>query len=466
MSIADGSTIEWHPQAGLLPADEQALRDIQATILRPAGRSHGAAVFLRFLDARPARRWIRSLAPRLTSMAAQLAESATAPAPREDGYGDGAPAADGRAAGDGVGDGGRPARRAVLTLALSAAGYGALDLPEASLPAGPGGPSPRDPFRAGMAEAALADPPPASWEAHLRAPHAVVRILADGADAVEQAVAGLLSERIEGVSVLGIERTALLRNGRGQAIEHFGYVDGRSQPRFFSYDVNRDQERNVATYWSAAPPLDWVLCRDPLSGTGRGSYLVVRKLEQHVRAFHRARRELAARLGCSVEEAGALLVGRDEAGRSLEQDGTDTPYVSDNGFLYEGACPVTAHTRLMNDRSGRTAYPLARRGMPYGHRSVHPDDVRRPKDCPNEGVGLLFMANTSDIAGQFEALQRRANGAGGQPFDPIIGQAATVPSQAWTHPDGTSARAAVGGYVTMRGGEYFFLPSLSGLASL
>ncbi|MCC6433467.1 MAG: hypothetical protein IT196_00405 [Acidimicrobiales bacterium] len=448
MSVADGGTIDWHPQAGLLPTDEAALRDVQATILRAGGRPWGATVFIRFLDAEPASRWVRELVPELTSMAAQLADSASLLGAETGGYGSAAR---------------RPptGRAPIVTFALSAAGYTALGVDETRRPA-----HNADPFERGMATAGLGDPPPAAWEEHLRGPHAVLRILADDAPSLVARVDSLLATVTPGMARLHTERTELLVNAEQQPIEHFGFLDGRSQPRFFSFDVNRDRERNIASYWSAAPPLDWVLCPDPLSADGRGSYLVARKLDQDAHAFREAEQQLATALRCSADEAGALLVGRNRLGRSVETIGTAAPD-HDNGFLYEGRCPVAAHTRLMNPRDSRTSYPLARRGMTYGTRVEHGDGERGPKDSPTGGVGLLFMANTSDIAGQFEALQRRANGGDGRPFDPIIGQCEPVPGQEWVTPDGSGrAHAAIGGYVTMRGGEYFFMPSLSGLASI
>jgi hypothetical protein len=63
-------------------------------------------------------------------------------------------------------------------------------------------------------------------------------------------------------------------------------------------------------------------------------------------------------------------------------------------------------------------------------------------------------------------LQRRANGDPGGNFDPIIGQG-VHPLQTWPDPM-TSApwQQSIGGYITMLGGEYLFMPSLSGLASI
>jgi deferrochelatase/peroxidase EfeB len=269
---------------------------------------------------------------------------------------------------------------------------------------------------------------------------------------------------------VGVERLSLMWNAYGESIEHFGFVDGRSQPRFLSFDSDEDEDINRTHDWSAAGSLRNLLVADPLSHRGgAGSYLVLRKLEQNVRAFKEAEATLARGLGrdpASDLTAGALIVGRDRLGRPVGTPANAPVVPVDNGFQHSAVCPVAAHTRLMNQRGRPGVAPLARRSMPYGYRAVHPDDAREPSDYPTGGVGLLFMANVSDIGGQFETLQRRANGDPGGNFDPVIGQG-THPLQSWPDPlTGASWQQSIGGYVTMLGGEYLFMPSLSGLARI
>src|SRR5262249_14962479 len=110
-----------------------------------------------------------------------------------------------------------------------------------------------------------------------------------------------------------------LANARGEGIEHFGYVDGRSQPLYRAGDVVLETDASGTSIWKPARPMSNVLVPDPAHAGGRGSYLVFRKLEQHVRQFHHDREVFAAALGAATgpARAGALLVGRFEDGTPL-----------------------------------------------------------------------------------------------------------------------------------------------------
>ncbi len=82
-----------------------------------------------------------------------------------------------------------------------------------------------------------------------------------------------------------------LTNAAGDGIEHFGYVDGRSQPLFIAEDLDHERETTDGTdRWDPLVPLQHVLVPDPGCTHAFGSYLVYRKLEQDVRAFKRSRR--------------------------------------------------------------------------------------------------------------------------------------------------------------------------------
>ena len=77
------------------------------------------------------------------------------------------------------------------------------------------------------------------------------------------------------------------------------------------------------------------------------------------------------------------------------------------------------------------------------------------------------MAVMASVEGQFEAVQRRANDPAS--FDALIGRrTAERPSSAlpaeWGQ--GTPTAVATSAAVDLRGGEYFFLPSVSFLRGL
>ncbi len=80
---------------------------------------------------------------------------------------------------------------------------------------------------------------------------------------------------------------------------------------------------------------------------------------------------------------------------------------------------------------------------------------------------MLFMAVMASIEGQFEAVQQRANDPAS--FDALIGQAngerptSALPAE-WGQ--GAPTAVATSAAVDLRGGEYFFLPSVSFLRSL
>ena len=88
------------------------------------------------------------------------------------------------------------------------------------------------------------------------------------------------------------------------AREHFGYVDGTSQPILLADDRHKRERERFLGRIREGPRV--VLTRDPLGPKGAvGSYLVFRKLEQRVAAFWTFRRRIAAELRISEDAAGA-----------------------------------------------------------------------------------------------------------------------------------------------------------------
>ncbi|MDX6565062.1 MAG: hypothetical protein QOE10_724, partial [Gaiellales bacterium] len=199
------------------------------------------------------------------------------------------------------------------------------------------------------------------------------------------------------------------------------------------------------------------------------------------RAFKQQEARIARELGLSgsaAERAGALLIGRFEDGTPVTLAETDGMRPVPNDFTYAddeaGArCPFGAHIRRVNPRladpAARTV--IARRGQGYGLRSDDPNDDDL-ESKPTGGVGLLFMAVVAGLETQFEALQRAANGDGDGPFDAVLGQrraACSPPSVELSPGWGVGALprpVAVDPVVTLRGGEYCFLPSIDFLRGL
>jgi Dyp-type peroxidase family len=272
---------------------------------------------------------------------------------------------------------------------------------------------------------------------------------------------------------------------RLRKIEHFGYVDGRSQPLFLTEDVDHERATtDGTTVWDPAFPLSQVLVPEPGAPrptTRFGTYLVFRKLEQNVRLFKEQEERMAEQMGLDDEErAGAMLVGRFEDGTpvTLQYDeGAHNPVMND--FTYASdldglKCPHYAHIRKVNPRRSSDEarrHLMARRGQTYGVRTDEVDGDKVPlKDRPEGGVGLLFMAVNSDLSEQFEYTQKHlANrGSDANPSDPVIGQGRRqrlAGAKTWGRPELGEADP-IQPAVTMKGGEYFFLPSLPFLRGL
>jgi len=143
-----------------------------------------------------------------------------------------------------------------------------------------------------------------------------------------------------------------------------------------------------------------------------GSYLVIRKIEQHPDVFEQFLETEAKRISTQAEgnyppvpitpdELAACLLGRNRDGSPLI--GPAVP--GGNAFDYEGdpraqKCPFAAHARRANPRKPFQDRPnprIMRRGMSY-------------QDKEHGKRGLLFQCYNSSIAEQYEAVQRWLNG--------------------------------------------------------
>jgi Dyp-type peroxidase family len=427
---------------------------------------------------------------------------------------------------------------------LSANGYRKLGFPEADLKlafdeaANQPRPTASN-FLDGMAvhaQSDLGDPPPADWDSgYSTADIDLMLLLADDDDAFLIREARRILNAIDGrCEIARVERGTALRNDDGEGIEHFGYVDGRSQPLFLSTDFEglqngeihsgtREASGGRVDVWNPFEPLKLVLVKDPLTNQADclGSFFVFRKLEQNVRDFMVAEQKLADRLGlkdADRERAGAMVVGRFRDGTPLALSSTDGLIPpKENNFRYDASgqngdivgakCPFHAHIRKTNPRGdinvqfgapeeSERSHRIARRGITFGVRNRHPNAFQAIDDLPAGGVGLLFMCYQASIRNQFAFMQR--GWANNQKFikdgvtpgekdptihpaaglDPVIGQldadtpggpAVTPIPQTWRPSYGSTENGIedkFGGFIRMRGGEFFFAPSIPFLRSL
>lgn len=477
------------PLASTPNADELAMLSVlQGNILKSHGRKATAHIFLRFDSAQSttARAFLRTLGTKLTPASVQLANAAKIRAARRAGNA-------------------APATPPFFACTLSAGGYAALGLGTGATPTDPA-------FRGGLKSRGeeLNDPTVGKWEAGYRGDiHAMVLIGGDPnknnpdkSKQVDDALAGLLATLPSGaVQVMKIERGRAYHNENGDGIEHFGYVDGRSQPLLREDDINAEAAHSDGIVrWNPAFPIKQVLVRDPAVADAHafGSYFVFRKLEQNVKGFKKAEETLGKKLQRLAKQrgqefdpelAGAMIVGRFEDGTPVllqQAEGMHNPVPND--FDYSGdpdglKCPFHAHIRKTNPRGDTArifgvpleeerAHIMARRGITYGARKQ--DKHQEFTDKPSKGVGLLFMAYQSNIENQFEFTQRSwANSEGfvkpNTGIDPVIGQGGTgkqTHRAGWGDADAFTHQTRFADFVTMKGGEYFFAPSISFFKSL
>lgn len=459
--------------------------DLQGNLLKSHGRDHSLHVFLRFHNAKACRIWLSAFAESLTSASRQDEQSQNH---KDEGI-----------------------ASLFTSVMLAAKGYQTLGVPEALWPMDTA-------WRAGMKDLDQ-QYDTVSWGDHQRqsnplkdkieeweAPfqeeiHAFILLAYAGKEVTDEEAQAFLHENysqlkkeLDGIAeVVFLQQGHVMRNDLGQVIEHFGFVDGVSNPLFFKRDLKEAFDDGGFHRFDPSAPLSTILVKDP--GGGRhsyGSYLVYRKLQQNVKGFWKKSKELAAVLSedkeanISPEYAAALAVGRFQDGTPLseEKEGGQTRLF--NNFNYdhdtEGArCPFHAHIRKTNPRYDtmrlfgapqtlERSRRIVRRGISYG-----PVDLKPEEEWTD--TGLLFISLQSNIEQQFIFMQNTwcnndhfVKGETG--IDPLIGQAVEgVPqvSQEWSSQWGVSAEKKAFHFsdvVKTKGGEYFFVPSLSFLRSL
>lgn len=239
-----------------------------------------------------------------------------------------------------------------------------------------------------------------------------------------------------------------------------------------------------------------------------GSYLVYRKLSQDVAGFWRFVSIEAARLTAAGHTETAItlaskMVGRRPDGTPLARTGLARHHDPDDlddfsyGHDLDGlACPWGAHIRRAHprdailpygpqaSRSMSEAHRLLRRGRMFGPPLFDPESLDRGDPATLDRLGTLeddhrergvhFLCINASIRSQFEFVQqswcnnRRFAGLTDD-ADPIAGDNGrpnwpsyvTVP-----RPQGAVRTSALPRFVTVRGGAYLFVPSLTALGFL
>lgn len=332
----------------------------------------------------------------------------------------------------------------------------------------------------------LADPTDAAaigeLFAQLRA--ALGNIPVDGVSSAQSGGSGgpIVAAPIPGAEVMHVE-VGRANYRDGYTVEHFGFRDGISQP---FVDIGKQSPTGGAPtkhgelllgYEGEQGSIPQLL---PVNKRLRdnGTYMVFRKLEQDVIAFRDFVKEHGDQ---KPERLAAQMVGRWRNGSPLVLDPEGPSPVSDQtinkfDFLTEDpkglVCPIGAHIRRSNPRKTNDRedeakrHRLFRRGISYGE--------PLPDDATSNGTprGLFFISLQARIDRQFEFVQGRwlnggeFAGQAGAHLDPLTGSHDRRVRDAF-HPAGRRAPiTCLPRFVTLRGGDYFFVPSFTALAAM
>ncbi len=302
-----------------------------------------------------------------------------------------------------------------------------------------------------------------------------------------------------GVSVLFQQDAELLEGAR----EHFGFADGFAQPAIEGATEDKvagggvpqrdgrwralaagefilgypDEDTNVdrAGRLPAAPP-------GPLGANA--TYMVWRKLHQDVALWRRTITAAAHNYAYGdARKLAAKVVGRWQDGTPLQTHphGPDPDFdpaaAGANDFRYRRdadgrRCPLGAHIRRSNPRDaldpdGKLSlrHRMIRRGMPYG--TPLPDGEMQDDGAER---GLVFVSFQASIFRQFEGVQTPWINDGnifglGTDKDFLLGDR-TGATKMTIQGQKPFFLAPSEPFVVTRGGEYLFVPGISGLKAI
>ncbi|PFH47223.1 hypothetical protein AMATHDRAFT_68188 [Amanita thiersii Skay4041] len=285
-----------------------------------------------------------------------------------------------------------------------------------------------------------------------------------------------------------------VRPGKNSGHEHFGFLDGISNPTVIGFDTNPNPGP------ASVRPGIILLGRDGDGNADKrdpwmvdGSFLAFRYLFQLVPEFNKFLDNHALKVPGMSKEAGSELLGARLVGRWKSGAPIDLrPFIDDaklatdpgrnNDFSYaaetnfQKICPFAAHTRKTNPRADLNNnvenQRILRRGIQFGPELTE-EETTGGKTI--EDRGLVFQCYQSSIQNGFHFIQTLWANNATFPFtestpetpglDPLIGQAAPGQTRKMSgiNPDDPSQELELPVWIVPRGGEYFFAPSLKGL---
>lgn len=296
--------------------------------------------------------------------------------------------------------------------------------------------------------------------------------------------------------------------------EHFGFREGISQPAIIGSGVKGIKNDNIKPgefvmgykneydVYPDSPLLkekqgNENLLSDDVAGTGykdlglNGTYFVLRQLKEDVDGFWNFLNEKSRNADGSLnpEEStriAAKMMGRWPGGAPLVKFPDKDPGIlsDDNDYNYMESdklgmkCPIGSHTRRTNPRDNfeetgpseslqlTRKHRIMRRVRSYGENYT----ASATHHTPQNEVGILFGCFVADISRQFEFIQYTwANYPKFKQLyldpDPFIGVRENPDPEAeqqFTIPQLTANKYITGlkNFVTVRGGAYFFFPSV------
>ena len=396
--------------------------------------------------------------------------------------------------------------QSTVNIAFTHRGLVALDLPEATLLSFP------VEFVQGMKSRAaiLGDTginSPERWDKlwHSDGVHAWLGIHGQSPTALDarySEIQAMIRETGGTVELASQDAAAIMDDGKPTTREHFGYTDGFGNPDYLGVERSTQPGQGKLMPDGSWTPLatgelllgyadeagELPVAPVPHILASNGTFMVYRKLHQNVATFRAYLDEHAGKYGGGKEKLAAKFIGRWADGTPLElsPDKPDQAIVQDpnrnTNFTYgadpEGTrCPIGAHVRRVHPRdafgfSGRLIdrRRITRRGLPYGRpvpEGEHGSDT--------DERGIVFMALNASLSRQFEFVQQQwveyGNDAHqGNDKDMLTGnhggrgKFVVQGSADATNPPFVCNNLP--NFVELRGGDYFFLPSMTALGMM
>jgi len=318
-------------------------------------------------------------------------------------------------------------------------------------------------------------------------------------DARSAALRNLIDETRGAVVLDSQDAAGQIVDGRPTAKEHFGYTDGFGNPDYLGVERSTQPGQGKLMPDGSWAPLatgelllgyadeagELPVAPIPHILASNGTFMAYRKLHQNLATFRNYLEEKSRLYGGGKEKLAAKFIGRWRDGTPLElsPDAENPDIVKDpdrsTNFTYgadaEGTrCPIGAHTRRVHPRdafgfNGKLIdrRRITRRGLPYGSFAGEDEQVSDSDDR-----GVVFMALNASLSRQFEFVQQQwieyGNDAHqGNDKDMLMGNHGG--SGKFVVQGDRSANnppficAHLPNFVELRGGDYFFLPSITAL---